>query len=153
MTEKKNKKEFYYDPDIMELNKWGYPIYKNSKIIVHLYKAEKYLLKRKLRAGEVVHHVDGDKLNFDFNNLVVLQKEDHQKLERNIREIKNLNIAQGIILVLVFGLFSGIGNGQFTLFGKLVIFFLLFLGIMIPYYPRILRRMLFTLGILKKNKK
>ena len=48
----------------MKLDKKGYPIYKDSERWVHIYVAEKYLLKRRLKDGEEVHHVNGDKKDY-----------------------------------------------------------------------------------------
>ena len=93
------KKNFYYDSKDMELNKKGYPIFKNTKLPLHRYVAEKYIIKRKLKDGEVVHHVDGDKLNFHQSNLAILSYEDHKKIEKRIRTEKNLNIAYELIIL------------------------------------------------------
>lgn len=38
------------------------------------------ILGRKLKKGEVVHHIDENKLNNSFDNLIVLSRSDHTKL-------------------------------------------------------------------------
>ena len=57
----------------------GYLRFKDSGIYVHRWVAEKHILGRKLRPGEVVHHTDGNKLNNDPSNLEVMWKSKHDK--------------------------------------------------------------------------
>ena len=85
----------------MELNEKGYPIYKDSGTFVHRDYAYKYLLnrERKLRPGEQVHHVDGDKLNLNPNNLVILSKGDHQKITSRLIKEHNLKVVRRHFLV------------------------------------------------------
>ena len=45
---------------------------------------------RKLRSDEVVHHQDGNKTNFRKNNLSVMSRSFHSKLESKIRGKKCL---------------------------------------------------------------
>jgi len=47
---------------------------------VHRWVAEKYILKRRLRKNEVVHHKDGNPTNNDVENLQVMKSEDHNIL-------------------------------------------------------------------------
>jgi len=47
----------------------------------HRWVAEK-MIGRQLKDGEVVHHVDGDRANNSPKNLIVMLKEDHDKLHR-----------------------------------------------------------------------
>ena len=63
------------------INQWGYKqIWVNGKkVYEHRYVMEQYL-GRKLKHGEEVHHIDGNKLNNDINNLVVLSTADHKKI-------------------------------------------------------------------------
>tara|TARA_Y100000031_G_C8003902_1_gene284863 strand:- start:81 stop:590 length:510 start_codon:yes stop_codon:yes gene_type:complete len=149
------KKNFYYhkrNPKFneIELNKKGYPIWKDTQYPVHLYIAEGYILKRKLRDDEIVHHVDGDKLNFDFNNLIVLNKNDHRKIEQNIWKSKNLIIAYEIILFLVLAIFGANAQNP-NLVGNLTIWGLLVLAMIIPYSPKLLRKSLFFFRIFQRN--
>ena len=58
----------------------GYLRFNDSKKHVHRWVAEKYVVGRKLRSGEVVHHIDGDKLNNDPDNLEVMSKSEHDNL-------------------------------------------------------------------------
>jgi hypothetical protein len=58
------KKNYYYDEknpkcDSMELNENGYPVYKDSKILVHRHIAQKYLNENK---PLVVYHHQRDEL-------------------------------------------------------------------------------------------
>lgn len=46
--------------------------------------AEKFL-KRPLLANEIVHHIDGDKRNNEFSNLVIMDRIDHIKLHSKYR--------------------------------------------------------------------
>jgi len=144
------KKNFYYDSRDMKLNKKGYPIFKDSEKPLHVYVAEKYMIKRKLDRDEVVHHVNGDKLNFHPSNLAVMHYKDHMKVEKRIRTETNLNIAYGIIVVFALYLL-GVNTGRWNPNINLAVGILLMIGLLIPHYPKALRRVLFILRILKKN--
>ena len=89
------KKNFYYhkkNPKYFEMElKEGYPVWKNSQEYVHKTQVEKHI--RKLKENEVVHHVDGDKLNFDKDNLIILSKNDHWKVSKRLNKENNLNRA------------------------------------------------------------
>jgi hypothetical protein len=52
------------------INSKGYEIFKDSGIPVHRWAAQKRI-KRKLKPGEVVHHIDRDKRNNNPSNLWV----------------------------------------------------------------------------------
>lgn len=56
----------------------GYLKFKDTDVCVHRWVMEKKL-GRKLRHGEVVHHIDGNKLNNNMSNLMLFpsQKEHH----------------------------------------------------------------------------
>lgn len=47
-------------------------------------------LKRNIRRDEHVHHIDGNTDNNNINNLVVLNKEEHEKLHANLANKDNL---------------------------------------------------------------
>lgn len=63
------------------INEWGYRyiLMDGKYVLEHRYVMEKHL-NRKLTLQEEVHHLDGNKLNNDISNLVVLSKSDHSKL-------------------------------------------------------------------------
>lgn len=50
---------------------------------------EKFL-KRKLKKGEIVHHVDGDKKNNHLNNLKVMTQSEHASLHLKLMERDNM---------------------------------------------------------------
>jgi len=119
----KMNKDFYYSKENkrfkdMEL-KNGYPVWKDkNKKYVHKTQVEKHILRRELREGEIVHHVDNDKLNYDINNLIVLRsKEDHDKIHRNMWVDHNIMILHFTTLLFSYAVLVG------TFFPK--IFFLL----------------------------
>ena len=60
---------------------------KKGNVKVHRYVMEQYL-DRKLRPDEVVHHIDGNKLNNNIENLKIMTRGEHSKLHR-LEEIKN----------------------------------------------------------------
>ncbi len=134
----------------MELNKYGYPIWKDSKNFVHISQAEKHVVGRKLKEGEEVHHVDGDKFNFDKDNLIVLSREDHHKIERNMWEYKNIIVVHVIVILLSYIFLTSYLKTKNIYLISLTLLFLLF-ALVIPLFPRFLRKILFTLRILKKN--
>lgn len=69
----RDKPNYYVDA-------YGYKRFCNTNKLVSRWVAEKYLIKRKLRPEEVVHHIDGNKLNNNYNNLVVFKNQaDHQR--------------------------------------------------------------------------
>lgn len=47
--------------------------------------AEKKILKRKLKKNEVVHHIDGNRENNSVKNLVVMIKNEHDRLHTKRR--------------------------------------------------------------------
>lgn len=56
---------------------------------------EEYL-GRKLESAEEIHHIDGDGLNNDLSNLVIMSKSDHLRLEhRNGKYTASLNKIHG----------------------------------------------------------
>lgn len=61
----------------------GYKVlYNNGDYIKeHIYVMEKYL-GRKLKKGEVVHHIDGNKSNNDIKNLQLMTASQHSKFHR-----------------------------------------------------------------------
>ena len=68
----------------------GGTIFSNGYKVVKIDKKYKYVhqkimednIGRKISKGEVVHHVDGNKLNNNIDNLLLLRKEEHDKLHR-----------------------------------------------------------------------
>jgi hypothetical protein len=70
-------------------NKNGYLCYKHNRKLVHRCVMEKYLTQRgeKLYPEEVVHHIDGNILNNDINNLEVFANQsEHYKYHHNNQE-------------------------------------------------------------------
>jgi len=88
----------------------GYLRFKDSNKLVHRWVVEKEF-GRKLRAGEEVHHKDGNKLNNDPNNLEPMWWEDHVDLHDEegpgwmIRE-RNENRPAGCSLMFVLAIWS-----------------------------------------------
>jgi hypothetical protein len=74
--EKIYKTKCYFD------RKTGYYRFKNSKQFVHRVIAEK-IIGRKLEPNEEVHHINGNKLDNDPSNLLVLDYEEHFEFHRN----------------------------------------------------------------------
>ena len=135
------KNNFYYDEknprcNIMEINKSGYPVYKDTKKPVHRHLAWKYLLdkKRALSKEEEVHHVDGDKFNYNPNNLIILSKNDHWKISKRLHKEMNLNKANSLVFLLALIFFIYDHDFQWQVIDRIVVF-LLFAGLSISVYP------------------
>lgn len=54
---------------------------RNNRYLVHRKIMEDYL-KRKLLFNEIVHHIDGNKLNNDIDNLKVVSRGEHMNIHR-----------------------------------------------------------------------
>ena len=54
---------------------------RNHRYLVHRRKMENEL-GRKLKYNEVVHHIDGNKLNNDLNNLQLMTRQEHIEIHR-----------------------------------------------------------------------
>lgn len=66
------------------IDAFGYRRFCNTNKLVSRWVAEKYIEHRKLRPEEVVHHIDGNKLNNNHNNLVVFRnQEEHHRHHQN----------------------------------------------------------------------
>jgi len=58
----------------------GYKRYSDSDKLVHRHIAQTYVVKRKLRDDEVVHHINGNKLDNSSKNLEVMTWREHKEL-------------------------------------------------------------------------
>ena len=56
------------------MDRKGYLRFRDSKVFVHRWVVENHL-GRKLKKGEVVHHLNGNKLDNDFSNLMVFESQ------------------------------------------------------------------------------
>ena len=54
-------------------------------------------LGRRLKKGEVIHHIDGDKLNNNLSNLLLLNKTSHRVCHGNLEKIAFLLVQNGLI--------------------------------------------------------
>jgi len=135
-------KNYYYNKKNpkckdMELTKKGYPVYKDSKKPVHKYLAKKYLNENEpLKDWEEVHHVDGDKLNYSPDNLIILSKKDHWKISTRLHKERNLNRANAFVFFLILALFLKENTNNIGVLDS-IIGILLIIGILISVYPNI----------------
>ena len=60
-------------------DKRGYFRFLDSNILVHRWVAEKHIIRRKLRPEEVVHHINGNRLDNRKENLVVMTWDKHRE--------------------------------------------------------------------------
>lgn len=70
----------------------GWDKYRKEHILV----MEKYI-GRKIAKGECVHHIDGDKLNNDISNLIILTGKEHKNSHQSLQELGYRLIKEGII--------------------------------------------------------
>ena len=72
-----------YEPKDSYIDMQGYRVNgkSNNRQYEHREVMEKHL-ERKLTSREVVHHIDGDKLNNDIDNLVITNRADHMDIHR-----------------------------------------------------------------------
>ena len=130
----------------MELNENGYPIWKKSKEFVH------NRIKKDIGYDEEIHHIDGDKLNFDGDNLIVVSREDHNKLQKSLWYNQNIIIIH--LIIILFSYMSLVAYLGFKyLYYIILTLFLLLFALIIPAFPKTLRKLLFKMRILQKNKK
>ncbi len=65
------------------LRKWGYPAYVNDegiKTTFHSRIGEKKYGYKKISKDFVIHHIDGNKDNNQYWNLILLHKKDHRRI-------------------------------------------------------------------------
>lgn len=68
------------------IDKEGYKRYRDSNKLVHRYVAEQKL-RRKLRPGEVVHHINRNKLDNSRSNLWIFKsQQDHYRIHKKDEE-------------------------------------------------------------------
>lgn len=74
----------------------GYYRFPDSGMLVHRWVAEKYVVRRKLDAGEVVHHKNGNKLDNQSENLQVMSWEQHEAHHKRYDTVKNIKAVANI---------------------------------------------------------
>jgi hypothetical protein len=69
------------------INENGYRCFKDSNILVHRWIMSKHL-NRRLYHGEIVHHIDGNKLNNKLSNLKLFSSQ-HEHTQHHLNHLKN----------------------------------------------------------------
>ena len=98
-----------------------------------------------MREGYQVHHVDGDKLNYHPNNLIILSWQDHKKISKRLNKENNLNKANLLIFLLAFILIIK-ENPNNQDWGVLFLAVLICIGLLISVYQN------FFAWIMRKTK-
>ncbi|MFN3188404.1 MAG: HNH endonuclease signature motif containing protein [Candidatus Paceibacteria bacterium] len=81
-------KRFYIDSN-------GYPRWNDTGILVHRSVA-KNLLGEPIPKGMIVHHIDGNKMNFRKNNIAIMTRAAHFKL--HLREGMKFNFKKPVVV-------------------------------------------------------
>jgi len=81
------------------ISKNGYRVFSDSGKLVHRWVAIKKYGKKEIE-GKEIHHIDGDKLNNEKSNLILLNKEDHYNLSQY--ENRNKFLISIIIYLALF---------------------------------------------------
>ena len=56
------------------------------------------MLRRKLKDDEVVHHIDGNKINNEWSNLLVCSAEEHARLHAQLEALAMTAVRAGIFI-------------------------------------------------------
>lgn len=101
------------------INKKGYRAFSDSGKLVHRWVASKKYGKKAIE-GKEIHHIDGNKLNNEKSNLIVLNQDDHYNLSQY--ENRNKFITTIIIYLAIFYLiiiwtlmYTNVLNGDISL--------------------------------------
>lgn len=70
--------------------------YKGGYVTEHRIVMELYL-DRRLKKGEVVHHIDGNKLNNNISNLLLTDKKIHKQVHHSLEKLSFKLIQKGLI--------------------------------------------------------
>ncbi|MGM5483762.1 MAG: HNH endonuclease signature motif containing protein [Nanobdellota archaeon] len=92
-------------------DKNGYLRFSDSNMLVHRWKATKKYGKEKIN-GKEIHHLDGNKENNNFDNLVIVEKQDHYNIGTNtIYNNKKIKLwayygLWGILISQIYNIFA-----------------------------------------------
>ena len=116
-----------------KINDKGYLVFPNENgpdKLVHRWKAEEKYGAEAIKGNEI-HHIDKDKLNNNFDNLLLITKEDHFNLHQYENK-KDFAYSSIIIFALGYFFFNILGNLlPINTLGLITIARLLILGILI----------------------
>jgi NAD-dependent dihydropyrimidine dehydrogenase PreA subunit len=96
LTYQKASGNFYINKSGYKLYYIGDKKYKGGYVAEHRIVME-LSLKRRLKQGEVIHHIDGDKANNNLENLLLCNKSLHRSTHHQIENISFKLIQLGII--------------------------------------------------------
>jgi len=144
----------YQDSDQFFIDDKGYAHYRDSNDSVHIKRAmKKYGLTKEQIKGRDVHHIDGNKLNNAYDNLLLLRHDDHENLEKFEYYLKNIKITYFILAWAVWLIVLGIFANYKTDFRIVLLMIFSSLLIFVEVFPKHkLRKFLFLIGTLKRKK-
>ncbi len=123
---------------ITHIDDKGYRVFNDSGRYVHRWKGETKYGKEKIK-GKDIHHIDSDKTNNQYSNLILLNKEDHYNLtqyENRKKVILSIIIGLSLFYLITINLvnYTKLLNYNIAVsLARISVFIILFLALELKY--------------------